>query len=174
MERVMSEVSYLSALVLGGLFAWAGTAKLLGGPRTVRTFRGLGLPAPERLAVAVPLLELGLAVGLVVLPRPAAVVALVTLTAFSAVLLRAVRSGVSVGCGCFGSAGRGPVSTVELVRNAFLVGAAVVAIGAHPAMPGLPAVLVASTAVAMAALLIALADLKRITGHVWAMDLPQQ
>src|SRR5215211_1376586 len=114
----MNEVSYLSALVLGALFAWAGMAKLLGGRRrTARTFRGLGLPAPERLAIAVPLLELTLAAGLVVIPRPAGIVALVTLTAFSAVVYRAVRSGVTVGCGCFGSAGRGPVSAVELVRN---------------------------------------------------------
>ena len=53
----MNELGYVAALVLAGLFAWAGVAKLGARRRTTRTFRALGLPAPEALAVAVPIVE---------------------------------------------------------------------------------------------------------------------
>jgi len=170
----MSEVGYLGALVLGALFAWAGTAKLLRRDRTIRSFRQLRLPAAAPLAVAVPLLELGLAVGLVVTPRPAAIVSLVTLAAFTAVLARTLRSGLSAGCGCFGSPSTGPVSTRTLVRNAFLVVAAGLALAGRPAVPGLAALVIASAVVAIAAVVLALADLRQVTGRVWAMELPRR
>ncbi|MCU1376112.1 MAG: hypothetical protein JWO68_3398 [Actinomycetia bacterium] len=170
----MTELGYLAALILAVLFAWAGVAKLGARRRTARTFRALGLPAPAGLAVAVPVVELALAVGLVVAPGWAAAGALALLAAFSVFLFRAVRAGVDVGCGCFGSAGNEPVSYVELARNALLGIAAAVALATpRPVAPSLAAVLVAGAALAIAGLVLALADLKRTVGHIWKMELPE-
>jgi hypothetical protein len=169
----MTEVGYLGALVLAVLFGWAGIAKLGARRRTRRTFRALGLPAADGLAVAVPVVELPLAVGLVLAPGWAAAGALAMLAAFSVFLAKAVRAGVDVGCGCFGSAGTEPVSFVELVRNGLMGVAAVAALATpHPVAPSLAAVLVAGAALAIAGVILALADLKRTVGHVWKMDLP--
>jgi hypothetical protein len=170
----MSELGYLAALILAVLFAWAGVAKLGARRRTARTFATLGLPAPAALALAVPVVELALAAGLVLAPGWAAAGALALLAAFSVFLTRAVRAGVDVGCGCFGSAGSEPVSFVELVRNGLLGIAAAVALAApRPVAPSLAAILVAGAALAIAGLVLALAELKRTVGHIWKMDLPQ-
>jgi uncharacterized membrane protein YphA (DoxX/SURF4 family) len=170
----MNQLGYLAALVLAALFAWAGVAKLGARRRTTRTFRALGLPAADTLAVAVPAVELALAAGLVVVPGWAAAGALALLAAFSVFLLQAIRAGVDVGCGCFGSAGTEPVSYVELVRNGLMGIAAAFALTApRPDAPSLAAVLVAGAALAIAGVVLALADLKRTVGHVWKMDLPE-
>lgn len=170
----MTDVGYCAALVLAAVFAWAGISKLGSRARTARTFRALGLPAAGTLALAVPAVELALAVGLVLAPGWAAAGALALLAAFTVFLARAVRAGVEVGCGCFGSSGGDPVSTVELVRNGFLAVAAVLALATPwPVVPDLPAVLVAGLGVAIAALALALAEVKRDVGHVWAMELPE-
>jgi uncharacterized membrane protein YphA (DoxX/SURF4 family) len=170
----MAELGYLAALILAAIFAWAGIAKLGARRRTARTFRALQLPSPDSLAIAVPVVELALAVGLVLAPGWAAAGALALLAAFSVFLARAVRAGVDVGCGCFGSAGNEPVSYVELVRNGLLGLAAAVALAApHPVVPSLAAVLVGGAALAIAGLILALAELKRTVGHIWKMDLPE-
>lgn len=169
----MTDIGYSAALVLAVVFGWAGISKLGARPRTARTFRALGLPAAGALAVAVPAVELALAVGLVVAPGWAAAGALALLAAFSVFLARAVHAGVEVGCGCFGSSGDDPVSFVELVRNGLLGVAAVLALATPaPVTPGLPAVLVAGLGVAIAGLVLALAEVKREVGHLWAMELP--
>jgi uncharacterized membrane protein YphA (DoxX/SURF4 family) len=169
----VSELGYLAALVLAGVFGWAGVAKLGARRRTTRTFRALGLPAPAALAVAVQVVELVLAVGLVVAPGWAAAGVLALLAAFSVFLARGIRAGVDVGCGCFGSAASEPVSGVELLRNAVLAAAALVALATPaPEAPSLPAVLVAGLAVALAALGLELARTRRVLGHLWTMDLP--
>lgn len=167
-------MGYLSALVLAALFAWAGVAKLGARRRTTRTFRSLGLPAADVLAVGVPAAELSLALALVVVPGWAAAGALALLAAFTVFLGRAVRAGVDVGCGCFGSAATDPVSSVELVRNGLLGSAAVLALTApSPRVPEPAAVLVVGLGVALGALVLALAETKRDLGHVWHMELPE-
>lgn len=169
----MSEVAYGAAVVLALLFAWAGAAKLGARRRTIRTFRALGLPSPATLAVAVPVVELGLAVALLASPRAGAAGALVVLVAFTAFLVRAVARGTDVGCGCFGSASTERVSAVDVFRNVLLGGAAVVALFAPaPDLPGAAAVVATGAGVGIAALALALAGLKRDVGHVWHMELP--
>lgn len=170
----MGDVGYLSALVLAALFTWAGIAKLGARRRTTRTFRSLGLPGADTLAVGVPVAELALALGLVVVPGWAAAGALALLAAFSVFLGNAIRAGVEVGCGCFGSAATDPVSPVELVRNGLLGLAALLALAAPaPRVPEPAAVLVAGLGVALGALVLALARTKRDLGHVWHMELPE-
>ncbi len=109
-------------LALAALFAWAGAAKLVDRRTTARSFRALGLPGGAFLATGVPVAELVLAAGLVVVPAVAAPAAVGVLAAFTVVLGRALHDGVAVGCGCFGTARRGPVSVRDLVRNAALGG----------------------------------------------------
>jgi uncharacterized membrane protein YphA (DoxX/SURF4 family) len=168
----VNEVGYTAALLLAGVFGWAGLAKLRARDATERTFRAFGLAAPRALAVGAPVTELTLAGGLVVLPGWAALVALAVLVGFSTILVRAMRAGVDVGCGCFGTARREPVSFVELARNGLLAGAAVVAAQAGaPTWPDLPAVILVATAAALAAVVLALCDLYRTTGHLLRIDL---
>jgi uncharacterized membrane protein YphA (DoxX/SURF4 family) len=108
------------ALALAAVFAWAGAAKAVDRRTTARTFRALGLPAVTALTTVVPATELLLAAGLVLVPGAAAPVALAVLAGFTVLLFRARRAGVAVGCGCFGTARRGPVSGRDLVRNGVL------------------------------------------------------
>ena len=160
----MSDFGYSAALVLAALFAWAAIAKLSSPGRTRQTFEDFGLPAPRVLGAALPAAELALAVGLVTLPAVASYVALGLLAAFTTFLVRAARGGSDVGCGCFGSARAEPVGRVELLRNALMSGAALVASFApSPTIPGPGPVLLVLTVTGLAAL--ALADLRRRTPH---------
>ena len=162
-------MSYTAALVVAGVLFWAGIAKRARPRSTAASFAALGLPAPGALARAVPLVELGVAAVLVVQPRFGAVAALVLLGSFTVVLGVAVRRGVGVGCACFGSARARPVSTVEVVRNVGLMGFATVAVAADgPAAPDVEAVVAVTTAFLVGLLALALVDLRREVGAVWA------
>jgi hypothetical protein len=130
------------AVLLAAVFAWAGAAKLVDRRTTARSFRALGLPGGAVLSTGVPVAELVLAAGLVVVPAVAAPLALGLLAAFSVVLGRALREGVAVGCGCFGTARRGPVSARDLLRNAALAAIALaVAVAAGTALATVAAAL---------------------------------
>ena len=48
----MNETAYGTAVLLAGLFAWAGAAKLADRDRTARTFAAFGLSAPALFFVA--------------------------------------------------------------------------------------------------------------------------
>jgi uncharacterized membrane protein YphA (DoxX/SURF4 family) len=165
-------VAYVSALLLAATFAWAGAAKLRDRTTTERTFRAFGLPAPHRLATAVPAGELALALTLVAAPGWGGTIALAVLAGFTTLLARAMRAGVDVGCGCFGTARTEPVSFVEVVRNGFLAVAAIVAATAGgPVPPTLEAVIVVTAAAASASLVVALCDIRRVTGATFRLDL---
>ena len=99
--------------------------------------------------------------------------ALAVLAAFSTILVRAMRAGVDVGCGCFGTAKRAPVSFVELVRNGLLAGLAVAALFADgPSAIGLDDAILVTTAVAVGGVVLALAEVKRATGTLLKVELP--
>ena len=123
----------LARLVLAGVFAVAGAAKLAdpaGSVRAVRAYRvlpewaaqgvGYGLPALE-IVVAV-LLLLGLATRLV------ACLAAGLLLLFLAGVASAAARGLSIDCGCFGGGGAvAPEETryaAELVRDTVLLAVA--------------------------------------------------
>lgn len=167
----MSDVAYVTAVVLAGLFAWAGVAKLLDREQTARAFTALGLPAPGLLSTAVPLVELALAVCLLAFPAPAALAALGLLAAFTTILVRAVRAGVDVGCRCFGSARTEPVSSVEVLRNGLLGGAATVAsFATGPVVPQPSAVLLVGAAALAGAAAVAHADRRRRASQVSGVE----
>lgn len=171
----MNDLAEASALALAVVFAWAAVAKVRHRATTIASFRGLGLPAPALLATAVPVLEAVLAVGLVLVPAPAAFGALVLVLSFSIVIGRAVAAGSTVGCACFGGTEDRPVSVLELVRNAALAGLAVVASGAGAGdalWPSLPAIVIVSVLVALARVALAAAELRQDGGHVFSTPLP--
>lgn len=164
----MSGVAYAAALVTAGILGWAGMAKWQRPRGTAASFAGLGLPAPETLARAVPLTEVVVAALLVVVPRAGAVAALVLLAAFTVVLFGAVRRGAEVGCACFGAAKPRPVSGTDLIRNAGLLGFAGVAAAADgPTLPALADVIAVSTAFVFGVVVLHLLDLRRAIGRVW-------
>ena len=164
----MTGVGYAAALVTAVVLGWAGMAKWQRPLGTAASFAGLGLPEPELLARAVPLAEFAVAALLLVVPPVGAVAALVLLLAFTAVLVGAVRRGDEVGCACFGAARARPVSTVDLIRNAGLLGFAGAALAADsPVVPALEDVIVVSTAFVFGLVVLHLLDLRRAIGRVW-------
>jgi uncharacterized membrane protein YphA (DoxX/SURF4 family) len=124
----MEALGYGCALVLAAVFVWAGAAKLVRPAETAGGFGALGLPWAEALARLVPVLELLLAVALVAVPPIGGIAALVLLVAFSAVLIRALRAGVTTGCACFGTAAGRRLSPRDLARNAVLAALAIAAL----------------------------------------------
>jgi hypothetical protein len=171
----VTDFAEASALVLAVVFAWAAAAKVRARPATVASFDGLRLPAPRLLATAVPVVEVALAAGLVVVPGPAAFLALALVLAFSVVIGRAVAAGSTVGCACFGGhADDRPVSVLELVRNAGLGALAVLATGAGggPHWPSLPALVIVTVLVALGRVALAAVELRRAGGHVLSTPLP--
>jgi uncharacterized membrane protein YphA (DoxX/SURF4 family) len=168
---VSADVGYAAALVVAAVYLVAGVAKLSDRATTASTFAALGVPAPRSMATVVPLAEIGLGAGLVVAPRPAAAAALVVVAAFTVVLVAALRRGVRVGCGCFGTARREPISFVEVVRNGLLAAATAVALLAPgPRWPGLAATVAVTAATAAGAVVLALCDVRRATGGLFSID----
>ncbi|MDQ6910752.1 MAG: DoxX family membrane protein [Actinomycetota bacterium] len=123
----MAGFGYVCALALAAVFIRAGAAKLARRDQTAESFKALGLPAAHPLALTVPLLELALAVALVAVPRAGGIASLVVLALFTAVVVRAIASGVTASCNCFGAARAEPVSRKDVVRNLVLAGLAVAA-----------------------------------------------
>jgi len=154
-----TDLGTTAAVVLAVVFAWAGAAKLGQPAATAEGFSQLGLPRPRVLARLVPGLELLLAVALVAAPAVGGAAAVVLLTGFSAVLVRALGRGVPVRCACFGQPGGPLLSSVDLVRNGLLgtLAALATAAGLTPGAPRPEAVgLVALGVLAGAGLLVGL------------------
>jgi uncharacterized membrane protein YphA (DoxX/SURF4 family) len=176
----VNDLGGAAALVLAAVFAWAAVAKFRTPDETAASFHGLGLPAAAVLAKAVPVVELAVAAGLIVVPAATSWIALALVVAFSLVIVRAVAAGSTVTCACFGAAGAAtddtarPVSTVEVVRNAGLGALAIVASGAAPGTlrTSLPALVIVSVLVALSRVGFAAADLRRLGGHVLSTPLP--
>ena len=154
-------MSYTAALVLAGVLAWAGAAKLMRPRTTAASFAALGVPG----ARLVPWIELVTAMALVAWPRVGGPTAAVLLLAFAVVLVRAARRGV--GCACFGTAAPQPVSAREFTRNGGLLALAVLASGTRPLVPGLADVVLVTTAAAVSAVGLAAAAVRRDIGRFW-------
>ena len=157
----MVAVSYTAALVLAGVLAWAGVAKLARPRTTAAAFAALGVPGAQ----VVPWVALVVAAALVAWPSGGGWAAAVLLSAFAAVLVRAWRRGV--GCACFGGAPSQPAGMREVVRNLGLLGLAVLATRARPGVPGLAEVVLVTTAVALGAVGLAVVSVRREVGRIW-------
>ena len=109
--------------VLGGVFIYAGTAKLadpLAFADSVASFRMLPMELISPLALTVPAFELLLGISLVVgVRRRACAVMLATLCAiFAVALTQALLRGLVIDCGCFGTGSPSTLKTVwSLTRD---------------------------------------------------------
>ena len=115
-------------LFLAAVFAVAAAGKLVGRSRTVETLAEFGAPVRLRrpLAVALPLAELAIAIGLLpaVTAAWAAIAAALLLAVFTAAVARVLMQGREVDCNCFGSLGPSRISRWTLARNAVLLAVA--------------------------------------------------
>jgi uncharacterized membrane protein YphA (DoxX/SURF4 family) len=168
----LAGLASLLAVALAALFAVTALLKLRSPSATVHQFARLHLPAPSAVAGAVAAAELGVAAALVLAPRPGAVLAIAMLTAFTAVIIRTMRRGLAVSCGCLGSLGRRPVSFDAVVRNVALAAAATLAATTTSLhRPDLPAVLAAAGLVLVVSLVMQLVALRDVLDRIWSVEL---
>ena len=135
----------VARVVLAGVWAWAGLAKIADPDAATRAVRAYDL-FPEVLvkpiAWGLPFVELGLALLLLIglACRPAAWVSAVLFVAFIAMIGSAWARGLSIDCGCFGGGGAtsgvdGARYAQEMVRDLALLGLALfVALGPSSAL----------------------------------------
>lgn len=131
----MSALTLLAApLVVAGVLAVSGVAKLGEVSEGVRGLRELQVPdwlVRDWVARAHPIAEIVIGLGLVLLPTPwrtvAAVAALGLLTAYTGLVLAALRRAREVRCNCFGRRSE-VVNRATAVRNLALVALAVAAL----------------------------------------------
>ena len=119
-------------LVVGLLLAWAAIAKLGDLPafaRQIHNFRILPVAGENPLAIVLPWIELTAALALVlgIRPRAGAFVAGGLLLVFTAAVALAVARGLSIECGCFGTASAMRTGAAKLLENFGLL--AVMAVG---------------------------------------------
>jgi uncharacterized membrane protein YphA (DoxX/SURF4 family) len=118
----------LACLLLAGVFAFAGAAKLLAPAPFARMLAGHGLPPALTPAAtrAVPAAELAVAAAIVSGPLTwwGSLAALALLAGFTVAVARDVAQGRTAGCGCFGGQARHGHPLPALVRNAMLAAVA--------------------------------------------------
>jgi hypothetical protein len=169
----MSGVAGASAVALAFVLLVAAVTKVRDRTGTRSSFRGLGVPAPNQLAVAVPVAEGAVAVALVFVPIVGGIAASVLLASFTAAVARAIAQRRNVPCACFGARTARPVSGRTLVRNAGLIVLALVATaaGREGARPTLPGAIVVTGAIAVVLVMAAIDDVRRTTGRLVSTEM---
>lgn len=120
-------IAAVAGALVGMVFLLSGGTKLRAGPSWPVEARQMG--APRWVVPVLPWFELVLG-GLLVaqVGRPVtAVVALVTLGAFTVLIVRRLAQGRHPPCACFGSWSRRPLGWRHVVRNAVLMALALLA-----------------------------------------------
>ncbi|WP_265444357.1 MauE/DoxX family redox-associated membrane protein [Flexivirga meconopsidis] len=133
--------------LLGALCSWAigavlvvsGILKLGTAEKFQLTVAQFQLPQwtwrDRRFATAFPWVEIGLGLGVVLLPTPwqviFAVAILALFVAFLVLVIQVARRPVPVSCNCFGGLGDDTVGIRTIVRNGVLVALAVAAVALH-------------------------------------------
>jgi peroxiredoxin/uncharacterized membrane protein YphA (DoxX/SURF4 family) len=170
----MDGFAVVARIMLVGVFAVSGIAKLLDREGTRRAVEGFGLPGSVvgPVAFALPLAEIAIAIAIApgTTARAGAVAALALLAAFTIGISINLAQGRRPDCHCFGQLHSAPVGPTTLVRNVFLAAAAgVVVFGAGPdaggsvidAIGDLDGTGVALVSIAVAAIAVPLAILGR-------------
>ena len=166
----MGTLSLACVFAVCAVLVTAAVTKLRSPVATRAATKDLG--AAPWLAPLVAPTELVTAALLLVRPPLGALCAIAVLMTFSVMLVRVLRSGRTVRCGCFGAATSAPVNAATLLRNGALVLVSVLAGFAAPVGQVsfdnlLASVCVAIGIVSTGLVLLALADARRITGAVF-------
>ena len=160
-------------LLLAGVFALAGTAKLFDLPGSRRAMVDFGVPerAAPLAGLLLPLVELVIAVALVLKPsaRWGSHRGADTAAGFSAGIANAMVRGRAPDCHCFGKVHSAPAGPWTLARNAVLAALAAVLVwhGPGPAIDKWVAARSAAELVAIGATAAALA-LAAVAFRVWS------
>ncbi len=133
----MPVITLLLILVVAAVFLVSGTSKLLDQTQTEHMFREFGLPAAlaRPAALLLPLTELAAGIALLIpgLARWGAWGILLLLLLFTAVLTASLARGIRPACHCFGQlSSNTPIGWRTLLRNAVLIGMALLLIRAGP------------------------------------------
>lgn len=132
----MATVVLIVRLLLAGVFAVAGLAKLRDREGTRGSLAGFGAPAglAGPGAVVLPLAELAVAGALLITPsaRVGALGALALLAVFAVAIAVNLARGRTPDCNCFGALHSEPVGAGTLVRNAVLAALAVLVVVEGP------------------------------------------
>jgi uncharacterized membrane protein YphA (DoxX/SURF4 family) len=120
-------------IVVGVLLAWAALAKLGDIPalaRDIHQFRLLPIAGENLLAMVLPWIELTAALSLLlgIRSRAGAVVAASLMAVFTTTVALALVRGLSIECGCFGTASAWRIGTAKLFENLAILAVAAVAI----------------------------------------------
>lgn len=128
----MASLAVVMRLILAGVFALAGLAKLLDRDGTRELLGEFGVPAWARgaAALALPVGELTVAATLVPTPMAwwASIGALLMLAVFTLATCWAIGRGLAVECHCFGQIGSTALGWRTVARNLVLVAAASVVV----------------------------------------------
>jgi uncharacterized membrane protein YphA (DoxX/SURF4 family) len=113
----LTTLAVVASAVLGVAFLVAGGSKVAAGRSWPVQARGLGAPAV--VIPVVPWFEIALGAVLVaqVARRPAALVALAVLVAFTTLIVRRLAEGAHPPCACFGAWSAKPLGPGHVVRN---------------------------------------------------------
>jgi hypothetical protein len=164
--------SYLAAVVLAIVFLVGAVSKFRDIRPVGRTLRAGGIPASRVVAASIPLFEIATAALLLVRPTVGAVVALASLTLFTAFLLSLLIRNIDVSCGCFGGNDES-VSYIDVVRNAMLATLAILATSCHaPTAFGLNDLVLVSTTSALGLVVLSALSTRRKLGQLFDNRLP--
>jgi methylamine utilization protein MauE len=151
-------IALVARITLAATFGLAAATKLLDRPGFARALREFGLPRSDALSWALPLVEGGLALALVLVQGEAwpAFVAVAVLALFTGAVVANLIGDRPAPCPCFGppTAGARPVSAATVARNGYLVALAVLGTGATDGAS--VAAAVATAAIAVPVTLLAL------------------
>ena len=168
---MLTELASPAALFAAAIFLIAASAKLQSRSSTRSAVEGFGLPTVVAFLLAP--VELITAFALLLRPRVGASIAIVLLTMFTTVVVRTLRRGISVRCGCFGGSDQRPVGVETIIRNVFLLALVLIPLSTPGTImrPTLPATLVIGTGTVSAMLVIAIVQLSRDVGTVFGQRL---
>ena len=130
MRSLFFMLPLLARFILGGIFVWAGLAKIAEPAlfaQMIRAYEVLPLPLIHAFAITVPWIEVlaGLLCLLGIWTRSSCMVILLLLVSFAGALGINIYRGADFSCGCFGFEGPADSLTFALVKNLVLIGFAV-------------------------------------------------
>jgi methylamine utilization protein MauE len=151
-------VALVARITLAATFGLAAATKLVDRPGFARALRDFGLPRSDALSWALPLVEGGLALALVLVQGEAwpAFLAVAVLALFTGAVVANLIGDRPAPCPCFGppTAAARPVSAATVARNGYLVALAVLGTGSTDGAS--VAAAVATAAIAVPGTLLAL------------------
>lgn len=126
-------LALVARITLGAAFASSAGAKLANRTAFAEALADFGVPQVRVVAPALPVVEGGLAILLVLVRQAAwpAYLAIAVLVVFTGTVVANLMSGEPKPCPCFGPprADAAPVSAATVARNGYLVGLAVIGTG---------------------------------------------